>query len=59
MVREDIIEILEARLGPLLQEIKAAIDETGNMSLLKALLRHAALVKNLDEFVAAFPRFQI
>ncbi|MBF0549781.1 MAG: Rpn family recombination-promoting nuclease/putative transposase [Deltaproteobacteria bacterium] len=26
---------------------------------LKALLRHAALVKNLDELVAAFPRFQI
>ncbi|MBF0526819.1 MAG: hypothetical protein HQK56_17180 [Deltaproteobacteria bacterium] len=49
--REDIVEILEARFGVVPQEISAATNELSDLSFLKALLKHAALGKNLDEFL--------
>ncbi|MBI4594865.1 MAG: transposase, partial [Candidatus Tectomicrobia bacterium] len=48
--REDVLEILEARFGGFPQDIRQAINGLDDVSLLKVLLKKAALVASLQEF---------
>lgn len=49
-LREDIIEVLEARFGELPYELREAIQAIANDTALKRLLRLAAVVTGLEDF---------
>ncbi|MBF0552096.1 MAG: hypothetical protein HQK60_16370 [Deltaproteobacteria bacterium] len=49
--REDILEILEARFGRVPQEVTDFTNELTDLSRLNILLKQAALVSSIDEFV--------
>ncbi|MBF0550291.1 MAG: hypothetical protein HQK60_07130 [Deltaproteobacteria bacterium] len=56
--REDVIDILEARFGQVLPKVSDAVNELVDLSRLKTLLKQAALVKSIDEFVAVLEQTQ-
>ncbi|MBF0476063.1 MAG: Rpn family recombination-promoting nuclease/putative transposase [Deltaproteobacteria bacterium] len=50
-VREDIIEGIEIRFGQIPKEVTESISGLSDTMVLKSLLRHAFVSKNLDEFI--------
>ncbi|MBF0550290.1 MAG: DUF2887 domain-containing protein [Deltaproteobacteria bacterium] len=56
--RKDVIELLEIRFGQVPPEISDAINELFDLTRLEALFRQAALVKSIEEFVAALEQTQ-